>query len=163
MREPLARAKVSIALQQMQIWHADVGVLTVPVNTAKNGVGCVRGSECTPIGLHYVRAAIGEGLPELAVLRGRRPTGELWSASLAAEFPHRDWILGRILWLCGLEKGVNRGGELDSFRRYIYLHGSPEAEVLTHPSSHGCIRLTPSDMVKVYALLSVGSQIEIHP
>src|SRR5690606_15661971 len=95
------------------------------VSTAQVGVGQREGSGCTPLGWHYVRAAIGNGQPAGAVFCGRRPTGEVYSEALAETYPQRDWILTRILWLCGLERGVNRGGDVDSQRRYIYLHGTP--------------------------------------
>ena len=102
--------------------------LRVPVSTALNGAGEQSGSNCTPRGRHQVRAKIGDGLPLGAVLRGRRWTGEVWSEELDSRFPDRDWILSRILWLSGCEPGFNRLGRVDTFRRYVYLHGTPDTQ-----------------------------------
>ncbi|UTW08418.1 L,D-transpeptidase [Pseudomonas benzenivorans] len=128
-------------------------LLRLAVSTALNGPGELNGSGCTPRGLHQVRAKIGEGLPLGAVLRGRRWTGELWSAELAAQFPERDWILSRILWLSGCEPGRNRLGKVDTFRRYIYLHGTPDSEPMGVPRSHGCIRLRNDDLIALFPLV----------
>ena len=102
--------------------------LRVPVSTALNGAGEQSGSNCTPRGRHQVRAKIGDGLPLGAVLRGRRWTGEVWSEELDSRFPDRDWILSRILWLSGCEPGFNRLGRVDTFRRYVYLHVTPDTQ-----------------------------------
>lgn len=154
-------AQVAIDTQQLTLWRNSTRIWQCPVSTGKNGIGYEKGSGMTPLGRHYVRATIGVGLSPLAVLRGRRPTGEHWSAELAQAFPERDWILGRILWLCGLTKGVNRGGMVDTFQRYIYLHGSPEDQVTGVPESHGCIRLKPLDMCFLSEHLLYGSRVDI--
>ena len=112
-------------------------LLQTRISTALKGVGEVNGSEQTPRGAHYIRAKIGAGLPENTVLVSRRPTGEIYSPRLRAAYPHRDWILTRILWLCGLEAGKNRLGKVDTMRRYIYIHGCPDEDVLGVPGSHG--------------------------
>lgn len=125
-------------------------VLRLAVSTALNGAGERSGSNCTPRGRHQVRAKIGEGLPLGAVLRGRRWTGEVWSSELHQQFPGRDWILTRILWLSGCEPGINRLGAVDTFRRYIYLHGTPDIEPLGVPLSHGCVRLRNTDLLQLF-------------
>jgi len=125
-------------------------VVRLPVSTALNGPGERNGSGCTPRGLHQVRAKIGAGLPQGAVLRGRRWTGETWTPELHAQFPGRDWILTRILWLSGCEPGRNRLGPVDTFRRYIYLHGTPDTEPMGVPLSHGCIRLRNADLLNLF-------------
>jgi|AntRauTorcE11897_2_1112592.scaffolds.fasta_scaffold01941_3 lipoprotein-anchoring transpeptidase ErfK/SrfK len=127
-----------------------------PVSTAKAGLGEQEGSGCTPRGWHRIRACIGEGQDARAVFRGRRPTGEIWTPELNQAHPNRDWILGRILWLCGEEKGLNRGGSADSQRRYIYLHGTPDDQPMGIPLSHGCIRLRPEQMLEVFARAHPG-------
>ena len=124
--------------------------LRLAVSTARNGAGEVNGSGCTPRGRHQVRAKIGAGLPPGAVLRGRRWTGETWSPELHAQFPGRDWVLTRILWLSGCEPGFNRLGAVDTFRRYIYLHGTPDSEPMSVPLSHGCVRLRNADMLNLF-------------
>lgn len=125
-------------------------LLRLPVSTARNGAGEQSGSNCTPRGHHQVRAKIGAGLPAGAVLRGRRWTGEIWSPELDRQFPGRDWILTRILWLSGCEPGRNRLGPVDTFRRYIYLHGTPEREPMGVPLSHGCVRLRNADLLTLF-------------
>ena len=119
------------------------------------------GSGCTPLGRHYIRARIGDGLPEGTVFVGRRPTGEIHSEALAREQPQRDWILSRILWLCGLEPGFNRGGKVDSMRRFIYIHGTPDMEPMGVPRSHGCIRMRNADLLQLFEWLPVGTQVDI--
>ena len=117
---PGAYLTIDIASQVLTVCAADGSALDrYPISTALNGPGEQDSSGCTPRGEHYIRARIGEGQPLNTVFRGRRPTGEIYSPQLAAEHPDRDWILTRILWLCGREWGRNRGPGVDSFRRFI--------------------------------------------
>lgn len=136
-------------------------VLRVPVSSAVNGAGERNGSGCTPRGVHQVRARIGDGLPKGAVLKGRRWTGETWTAELHEAFPGRDWILSRILWLSGCEPGRNRMGEVDTFRRYIYLHGTPDCEPMGAPLSHGCIRLRNDDLLELFPQVPLHCRVRI--
>jgi lipoprotein-anchoring transpeptidase ErfK/SrfK len=133
------------------------------VSTSRYGPAEWEGSQGTPRGRHYIRAKIGAGLPPGAVLRGRRPTGEIWSAALAAQHPGRDWILSRILWLCGREPGRNRLNGVDSMRRYIYIHGTPDTEPMGVPFSHGCIRMRNDDVIRLFDLVEAGTEIDIVP
>ena len=145
------RIHISVAQQQLSLYTDDGNLLRrYPVSTAKAGVGECCGSFQTPRGRHLIRAKIGAGAPANTVFVRRRPTGEIWSPELAAAFPGRDWILTRILWLSGLEPGRNRMGEVDTFRRYIYLHGTPDTEPMGEPLSHGCIRLRNADMLALF-------------
>jgi lipoprotein-anchoring transpeptidase ErfK/SrfK len=132
-----------------------------PVSTAKNGPGEQMGSGCTPRGQHAIRAKIGAGCVEGTVLVGRRETGEMYSKELAAANPDRDWILTRILWLSGLEVGKNRLGTVDTMRRYIYIHGCPDEAPFDKPASHGCIRMRNADIVELFDLVAVGTQVDI--
>lgn len=136
-------------------------VCTYSVSTALNGAGEQEGSGCTPRGWHYIRARIGAGLHEGAVLVGRRPTGEIYSNELAQRFPQRDWILSRILWLSGREPGRNRLGAVDTMRRYIYLHGTPDTEPMGVPQSHGCIRMRNSDVIDLFERVVTGMPVLI--
>ena len=97
------------------------------------------------------------------MFRARRPTGEIFSADLAQAFPERDWILTRILWLCGEERGINRGGNVDSQRRYIYIHGTPDSEPMGVPRSHGCIRMRNQDVLELFERVPAGTQVLISP
>ncbi len=131
------------------------------VSTSKNGVGERNGSLCTPRGRHLVRALIGAGEPENAVFVRRRATGEIWTPEMHAKYPGRDWILTRILWLSGCEPGRNRLGEVDTMRRYIYIHGSPDFARMGRPGSIGCIRMRSRDIVELFDLVSPYTPVEI--
>lgn len=129
--------------------------------TAANGIGQQQGSECTPLGLHRVRAKIGAGATPNTVFVGRRPSGEIYSEKLAKAHPRRDWILTRILWLCGTQPGYNRFGKVDTMARYIYIHGAPDSHAMGVPSSHGCIKMRNSDIIELFDRVAVGTPVEI--
>lgn len=135
--------------------------LRLSVSTALNGAGEREGSECTPRGRHRVQEKIGEGLPLGAVLKGRRWTGEVWTPELHDACPGRDWILTRILRLGGCEPGVNQGGDVDTFARYIYLHGTPACEPMGVPRSHGCVRLHNADLLELFARVPLECAVQI--
>jgi lipoprotein-anchoring transpeptidase ErfK/SrfK len=131
------------------------------VSTAKNGPGEVNGSYCTPRGLHIIRAKIGAGAAVNTVFVKRRPTGEIYSPELGARFPERDWMLTRILWLSGCEPGRNRLGKVDTMRRYIYIHGSPDTVEMGKPGSIGCIRMNNADLLQLFEQVAAGTQVDI--
>lgn len=131
------------------------------VSTARNGPGELGGSECTPRGRHRIRARIGAGAPVGAVFVARRWTGEIYSPALAAAHPDRDWILTRILWLSGVEVGRNRLGTVDTMRRFIYIHGTPDEEPMGTPASHGCVRMRNHQVADLFDRVSVGTAVEI--
>lgn len=141
--------------------EGDTVVRRWPVSTARNGPGEQRGSECTPRGWHRIRARIGDGEPLDTVFRGRRPTGEIYGPELEAQYPGRDWILTRILWLGGLEPGFNRYGPVDTTWRFVYIHGSPDRGVTGEPASHGCVRLKTPDMIDLFNRVPVGMRVLI--
>ncbi|MBV60538.1 L,D-transpeptidase [Abyssibacter profundi] len=151
---------VDLRAQQLR-WHSGTVQRCYPVSTARNGPGERNGSLCTPRGRHRIRAKIGAGQPSGAVFVGRRPTGEQYDEALAATAPERDWILTRILWLCGEEPGVNRGGDVDTMRRYIYIHGTPDSEPMGVPASHGCIRMRNADVIDLFDRVDCGTAVEI--
>ena len=153
---------ISVAGQTLDLL-ADDGTLLerYPVSTAANGAGEQCGSYQTPRGAHIVRAKIGASLPLGSVFVGRRTTGEIWSPELSAAYPERDWILTRILWLSGTEPGFNRLGDVDSMRRYIYIHGTPDSEPMGVPNSHGCIRMRNVDVAALFERVAVGTAVRI--
>jgi lipoprotein-anchoring transpeptidase ErfK/SrfK len=157
----LPSIRIDLAAQVLTLLPADGVTRAWPVSTARNGAGEQRDSGCTPRGRHVVRARIGAGLPAGAVLVGRRPTGETWSAELARACPERDWILSRILWLSGLERGRNRLGKVDTMRRYIYIHGTPGDQPMGRPASHGCIRMRNEDVIELFDLVPAGTEVLI--
>ncbi len=153
---------ISLNGQSLALLDASGGVIVrYPVSTALNGVGEQHGSGCTPGGEHYIRAMIGSGLPANTVFRARRPTGEIYSPELAASHPGRDWILSRILWLSGLEPGKNRGAGVDTFRRFIYIHGTPDTEPMGLARSHGCVRMRNADVIELFDCARPGMPVTI--
>lgn len=158
------KINIHITTQQLELLD-DTGKLLrrYAVSTAANGAGEVCGSCCTPRGKHIIRAKIGAGQPENAVFVRRRPTGEIYTPELGAQFPQRDWILTRILWLSGCEIGFNRLGNNDTMRRYIYIHGMPDSMQIGAPGSHGCVRMRNADLVELFDLVPAGTAVEILP
>ena len=153
--------RISIDEQRLQLLEGDHIIMDTAVATAANGPGEVMHSECTPRGWHRVRARIGEGCPAGTVFVGRRPTGEVYSSALKAAHPQRDWMLTRILWLCGLEPGRNRFGNVDSMRRYIYIHGCPDEDAMGIPSSHGCVKMRNEEVIQLFDRVPVGTRVLI--
>ena len=156
-----AAIRVCIEDQRLVLETPGQPTLEWSVSTARNGPGEQLGSERTPRGRHVIRACIGAGLPPGAVLVGRRPTGEIWSPELASHHPQRDWILTRILWLSGLEPGFNRLGAVDSMRRFIYIHGTPDTEPMGVPLSHGCVRMRNEDVIDLFDRVGPGTPVTI--
>jgi L,D-transpeptidase YbiS len=159
MPTPLLIANISS--QTLTVMVEGEPMRTYSISTAKNGAGERMGSGCTPRGRHVIRVRIGASCPVGTVFVGRRVTGEVYSPDLAKQFPERDWMLTRILWLCGCEPGRNRLGELDTMQRYIYIHGCPETEPMGVPASHGCIRMRNADILELFDLVESGTPVLI--
>lgn len=153
---------IHIATQQLELFD-DSGKLVrrYAVSTGAKGVGEESGSFCTPRGRHVIRAKVGAGQPANAVFVKRRPTGEIYSAELGAQYPSRDWILTRILWLSGCESGFNRSGSCDTMRRYVYIHGTPDTTQLGAPGSRGCVRMRNAELIELYDLVAAGTEVQI--
>ena len=158
----LGLIRISIAEQTLTLLDEVGRVLSCyPVSTAERGVGERRGSYCTPRGKHLIRAKIGAGQVENTIFVARRPTGEIYTLELGTAFPERDWILTRILWLSGCEPGCNRLGDVDTMRRYIYIHGSPDAVAMGTPGSHGCIRMRNADILELFECVTPFTPVVI--
>ena len=157
------KINVVISSQQMTLQDAAGHIVKrYQISSAKKGIGQECGSFCTPLGRHIIRAKIGQGAPVNAVFIRRRPTGEIYTPELAASCPGRDWILTRILWLSGCEPGFNRLGSVDTMRRYIYIHGSPDSAEMGKPGSIGCIRMHNCDLLDLFERVPVGTPVEIN-
>ena len=131
------------------------------ISTAANGAGCQKNSGCTPLGNHIIRAKIGADAAPNTVFVGRRATGEICTPALMAQFPNRDWILTRILWLSGTEIGVNRLGNVDTMQRYIYIHGSPDGTEMGKIGSHGCVRMRNEELIALFDMVEAGTSVNI--
>lgn len=153
-KTPDKKLIVNIAQQTLTLYQKNKAVIQYKVSTAKNGIGSLQDSGCTPLGEHLIAEKIGASEPINAVFIGRVPTGEIYSAELGKLHPKRDWILSRILWLSGCEAGVNKGrnsqGGCDTYQRYIYIHGTPDTEPMGEPLSHGCVRMRNSDIIELF-------------
>jgi lipoprotein-anchoring transpeptidase ErfK/SrfK len=152
---------IKLSSQRLNLYRSGQRVCSYPVSTAVKGAGERSGSEKTPRGWHRVRAKIGRGCAPNTVFTARRPTGEIYDAQLAGRYPDRDWILTRILWLCGSEVGKNRLGDVDSMRRFIYIHGCPDNEPVGEPASHGCVRMRNQDVIELFDRVPTGTPVLI--
>ena len=152
--------QIDVKLQKLFL-HTAAFQSEYSISTAKAGVGETKNSACTPTGLFKIRKKIGDNLPINSVFVGRRPTGEIYTRDLANQYPQRDWILTRIIWLTGCQSGINRGGDVDTLRRYIYIHGTPDSEPMGIPLSHGCIRMRNTDLIELYVHINEKDLIEI--
>ncbi|MCV6637361.1 L,D-transpeptidase [Candidatus Albibeggiatoa sp. nov. NOAA] len=153
--------EVNIHSQHLTLWDGQTAIFERAVSTAKNGVGELQNTGCTPRGWLQIKAKIGADHPKHSVFVGRRATGEIYSADLNKQYPQRDWILSRILWLGGLEPHKNRYGSVDTLRRFIYIHGCPDHCPMGVPESHGCIRMRNDDVIQLFNLVNVGTKVHV--
>jgi lipoprotein-anchoring transpeptidase ErfK/SrfK len=160
-RQPVKSIRISIPEQTLELDEDGIAIRRYLVSTSKNGVGEKYGSFCTPRGRHIVRAKVGAAAPVNTVFVKRRPTGEIYSPELGSRFPGRDWMLTRLLWLSGCEPGFNRLGDVDTMRRYIYIHGSPDSALMGKPGSIGCIRMHNRDLLELFDLVEAGTPVDI--
>jgi hypothetical protein len=144
---------VSIERQELTLISNKRVIKRYRCSTASAGTGNRVDSGKTPLGWHKIGAKVGGELSIRAVLKDRKWTGEFWSAGEQTE---KDLILSRILRLEGLEDGKNRGGDVDTWSRYIYIHGTNQVEVLGRPASAGCIRLDPQEVIDLYEQVDEG-------
>tara|TARA_R110002073_G_scaffold303222_4_gene471506 strand:+ start:243 stop:722 length:480 start_codon:yes stop_codon:yes gene_type:complete len=156
------KININIASQQLSLLGDGGNIIhQYLISSAKNGVGQENGSFCTPLGQHIIRAKIGKDQPVNTVFIRRRPTGEIYTPELGKRYPKRDWILTRILWLSGCERGFNRLGSVDTMRRYVYIHGSPDSVEMGRPGSIGCIRMHNHDLLALFDTVDVRTSVEI--
>ena len=154
--------KISVKEQKLHVYCDDnERVKSFVISTALKGVGQNKGSFCTPLGQHIVRAKIGDGAPIFSEFVARRLTGKIWRPTISVSDSKEDWILTRILWLSGLEVGFNRLGNQDTMQRFIYIHGTNDLDNLGKPSSHGCIRMDNYDIIDLFDQIKVGDHVLI--
>jgi lipoprotein-anchoring transpeptidase ErfK/SrfK len=153
--------RVSLSKQQLSVLRAGRVVRTYPVSTSKYGTGSRQLSNQTPLGRHAVAKKIGAGRPPLTVFKNRVASGRLNRVNLTREPVKQDLITSRILWLRGLEPGVNSGRGVDSFHRFIYIHGTADEGLIGTPASHGCIRMKNADVIEVFDLVETGTPVLI--
>lgn len=156
----LEQADILIDLAQQTLYLPKHNKFYV-ISSGKNGIGEQENTGKTPRGWHRIAQKIGDDAPKNSVFIARQATGEIYDQDLAQQFPERDWILSRILWLDGLQAGFNQGDGCDTFKRYIYIHGTPETEPMGIPMSHGCIRMKNDEVIELFELISEQSLVYI--
>jgi hypothetical protein len=124
-------------------------------STSRFGISQIAGSKGTPLGLHRIVEKIGAGWPAGTVFQNRKPVGYTWQGMPNAK------ITTRVLWLEGLEPGYNRGGNVDSYARYIYIHGTGDETTIGRPASCGCIHLADADLIPLFDWLPTGTLVWI--
>ncbi len=154
--------KINIAEQQLSLLDEDGNMIhQYPVSTSKKGAGNQNGSEQTPLGLHRIKDKLGGAMPVNEVFIGRVPHGSLEECvERDLDLPD-DVIMSRIMWLEGMEPGRNQGGYVDTYERYIYIHGTNHEDTIGMPNSIGCIRMRNNDVVDLFRLVEVGSEVLI--
>jgi len=155
------RIEINITEQWLHLFDGEELVKEYPVSTAKSGPGEIMDSECTPRGAHVIAEKFGDNCEPNTVFFGREPTGKIYQPALREQHPDRDWIVTRILWLSGLEQGVNQGGNVDSHDRYIYIHGAPEDVEMGKPGSRGCVRMRNEDVIELFDTVETGTSVFI--
>ena len=154
---------VSVSNQQLRIIKDSEVVWTVPCSTAEKGVGSIIGSFQTPLGWHRIREKIGKDSPKGQVFRAKRATAEIWNLGDSST---EDLVLTRVLTLEGMEPGLNKGKDskgtvVDSFQRYIYIHGTNDEDRIGSPASHGCVRLLNDDVIFLFDEVPQGTLVYI--
>ena len=154
--------RINVGQQKLYLLNeAGEVVSEYPVSTSKYGTGSESGSEKTPLGLHRIKNKIGGAMPMNMVLVGREPKGMLEDCIRdGVELPD-DVITSRIMWLEGMEPGRNQGGHVDTYNRYIYIHGTSEEDKIGTPASIGCIRMRNQDVVDLYRKVEIGTEVLI--
>jgi len=152
---------VSIKHQHLYLIENDSTIRKYPISTAKKGVGNKQNSFKTPFGLHTIKRKIGDGVPLNGVFESRTYNGKTTPIITSKKHAKQDYITTRIMWLQGEENELNRGRNVDSYNRFIYIHGTPEEGFIGQPASHGCIRMKNEDVMELYNLVEEGTPILI--
>jgi len=148
---------IDTASQSLAYYEKSIITVTCAVSTSRFGIGNSAGSNMTPLGLHRVEEKIGGGAQPWTIFSSRENTGVVWSDGMDDE----NQILTRILRLRGLEPGVNAGSGIDSYERYIYIHGTNHEEMIGTPMSHGCVCMKNDDVIKLFDMVDVGTLVYI--
>lgn len=152
---------VDISEQTLFLYDGVALLKSYPTSTSKFGIGNRQGSFQTPLGLHRVRKKIGGGAPWATIFKNRVNTGQIATIERGRRSASEDFVTSRILWLEGLEPGKNRGKRIDSFKRFIYIHGTASEGLIGQPASNGCVRLTNKDVIDLYERVPEGATVDI--
>jgi len=152
---------VSVKNQKMYYISNDVIIKEYLISTAKKGVGNQKNSNMTPYGLHYIKEKHGSKTPQNGRMIGRVFYGQIATIYSDTTTSKTDDITSRILWLSGYEKDINKGSDVDSYERFIYIHGTSEEGKIGTPASHGCIRMLNKDVIELYSMTKIGTKVLI--
>ncbi len=157
---------IELKAQQLHLVRQQHIHISYPISSSRYGVGNEEGSFKTPTGVHRIADKIGANCQYAEILKARQATGEVAVISDDAQRAEKDTITTRILWLSGLEQGINKGHNaagvcVDSYQRYIYIHGTPEQGLIGQPASIGCIRMKNQDVITLFTKVSVGTLVYI--
>lgn len=152
---------VSAAKQELYLVQNEKVTATYKISTSKKGIGSKAGSDKTPPGIHRIKEKFGEGAKIGAIFKGRAYIGREAEIITEPISVNSDDVTTRILWLEGLEPGVNKGEGIDSYKRYIYIHGTPEEGLIGTPASHGCIRMLNKEVIEVFNKVPIGTLVVI--
>lgn len=144
--------EISVPEQRMAVYRDGIRIREYPISTSKFGLGDEKGSNRTPLGAFRIAKKIGKDAPAGAVFKSRKPTGEV----LPPDAPGRDPIVTRILWLKGQESQ-----NANAYKRYIYIHGTPEERTIGTPSSYGCVRMRSLDIIDLFEIVGNGARVKI--
>jgi hypothetical protein len=152
---------VHVPAQRLDLYRHGARIASWPVSTSRYGVGNRENSEKTPLGVHRIAKKIGAGAPLGTLFRARRDTGRTVPIHTDDTPADGDYVTTRILWLKGIEPGVNEGKGVDSYHRFIYIHGTPEEGRIGRPFSHGCIRMRNRSVVELFRRVKIGTLVDI--
>ncbi len=152
---------VDISEQRLYLYNNDNLVQSFPVSTSKYGEGQIENSFKTPLGLHEIKEKIGDKVPINTIFTARVNTNKVAEIQINPNDTEDDFVTSRILWLDGLENGINRGVGVDSYSRYIYIHGTHEEGLIGQKASHGCIRMFNNDVIELFDMVSEGTKVQI--
>jgi len=155
-------AIISISEQKLYAFLNAELIDSYPVSTSRFGVGQEEGSYKTPLGIHCVKEKIGEDAEITEIFKARERTHTLAAIEHKNIKTDQDCITSRILWLEGLEEGINKGVGVDSFERYIYIHGTHEEGLIGQPASEGCIRMKNEDVINLFNILEISSLVIVN-
>lgn len=155
---------VNIRQQRLYILNDDVLKKSYPVSTSQWGIGNREGSNQTPIGVFRITQKFGGGAPAGTIFKARHDTGKVAKIiTNPRNRSERDLVTSRVMWLTGLQPGLNKGGDVDTHSRYIYIHGTPEEGRIGMPSSHGCVRMKNADVIALFKQVPVETLVYIAP
>lgn len=161
-RKPVAalknpRIEITISNQTLSLFDGEKFIKPYPISSSKYGIGNAAGSNKTPLGKHVIAKKIGEEALKNTIFKARQNSGEI--AQIDQE--EGDLVTSRIMWLKGLESGINSGKGIDSYNRFIYIHGTAEEKAIGKPASHGCIRMYNDDVIELFNLVKEGTPVDI--